>query len=133
MFYTGGQLITAVILSSLHTLTIPPPYCCCVVGKSDCRIWYRDKKKVKMPISKQLIRKLVFFRYIKFPLTFYFTSFKAKVHRLLFRSLLMQVFLVGLFITGVPKVLDALVYFLINHLNLRIQQHQNYLQNNLIL
>lgn len=47
----------------------------------------------------------------------------------------MQIFLVGLFMTGVlsHKILEALVYFLINYLNLRIQQHQNYLQNNLIL
>jgi len=45
----------------------------------------------------------------------------------------MQIFLVGLFIIGVPKVLEALVYFLINHPNLSIQQHKNYLQNNLIL
>lgn len=45
----------------------------------------------------------------------------------------MQIFLVGLFITGIPKVSEALVYFLINHPNLSIQQHQNHLQNNLIL
>lgn len=43
----------------------------------------------------------------------------------------MQIFLLCLFIIGAlhHKILKALVYFLISHLSLRIQQNQTYLQN----